>query len=231
MTCDYSKPNLVLDLDETLVHTEVLSEFINIKSDNSEILTKFDIFEKKYIVFARPHLMEFLNEVYKNFNLYIYTFGTKVYADKVIGAIIKKIQYNLFKNIYTREDFKFGRKILREDICERDTVIIDDNIHVWQPNQVNLIQIDPFYGPIISNINNDNELKKILQRLEKIIVIYGEMNYVDLNFDISELAKQTQIICVDSSIITDIDTDDEDIIVYLDNDDSHTSNDCELIKI
>ena len=117
--------NLVLDVDETLVHTIMFDDFYldylirlpdnekqNIIIDQPEIknileinghintdllfLTHIHLDRFHYIVMMRPGLIEFLLSMNKYFNIYVYSLGTSEYINEIIRKIIDIIGYNIF---------------------------------------------------------------------------------------------------------------------------------------
>ena len=103
---------LVLDLDETLVHT---------------IGTAKEVTD--YIVKIRPGAKEFIEEMAKYYELVIFTAGTKDYADYALKFVDPKgkISYRLYREhvvqkgpIFVKDISKLGRDLKR--------VIIIDNI-------------------------------------------------------------------------------------------------------
>lgn len=86
--------NILLDLDQTLISAEACDEF-----DFKKFKNKVGAFEKDdsvydmdgyYKVFCRPHLQKFLDFLFKNFNVSIWTAASKDYALYIIKEIILK---------------------------------------------------------------------------------------------------------------------------------------------
>lgn len=84
------KPNFILDLDQTLISAESLDEYD--KNKNREKAKKFKSVEMEnyYIIFERPGLQEFLDYLFKNFNVSVWTAGSKDYALYIVDSIIMK---------------------------------------------------------------------------------------------------------------------------------------------
>ena len=98
-TCDAKgnkKKLLLLDLDETLIHSEIRDK------NNFHILNKlistahcyhklFSYEEKNYLyyfdIFFRPYLFDFLHELQNYFDIAIFTASSKGYADTIIDYI------------------------------------------------------------------------------------------------------------------------------------------------
>ena len=54
--------NILLDLDQTLIFSEELNKF---RSSSKMNLFDYKIMDTSYITFARPHLQEFLDYIFK----------------------------------------------------------------------------------------------------------------------------------------------------------------------
>lgn len=232
--------NLVLDLDETLIHCIPFTNKLKILIENIEehknFLFKFETCNKKYYVFYRPKLFEFLKEVSKMFKLYIFTFGSRNYAITIIEQICKKLGFNPFIKIICREDFN-GRpyktltvnmnykinynniinisKITNNlDIHENNTIIIDDNISMWPYHYRNVINICPFLGPRDNFFEGDNELLVTLSNLKYALNFYNvnssfnAKKIVDIINRISVNFKNEEFVEYENNIV-DIDTDSE----------------------
>ena len=135
------KINVILDLDQTLICSEELKDF---KPDPNKMkLFDYKKMDNTYITFARPHLQEFLDYLFKNFNVSIWTAASKSYALFIINKFIKRpnrpidfIFFSYHCDLSTRE----GRGLKGLDMLwetfklsgyRRDnTVIIDDNNEV-----------------------------------------------------------------------------------------------------
>lgn len=139
--------NLVLDLDETLVHYN--------HGDHSAK------------IHFRPHLQEFLEQVAKNFNLFIFTSSLKEYADTVIDYIDPK--HVFFRQRFYRENTSPESGGVTKDLAKlgfdlRRTIIVDNIADNFSRNKENGILVDSFYSD-----PNDLTLKNILPLLDGII--------------------------------------------------------------
>ena len=157
---DKSKKTLILDLDETLVHSQFTpfsrkSDFIlniNIEGEN-----------KTLYVLKRPHVDKFLYELSMMYEIIIFTASISQYANPLLDELDKNryIKYRLF-----REHCTFTRGIYIKDlkIFERkinNMIIIDNNPLSYDNNIENGIPILSWYEDI-----NDNELLKLLPLLK-----------------------------------------------------------------
>jgi RNA polymerase II subunit A C-terminal domain phosphatase len=178
---------LVLDLDETLVHTikvatTIIEEKFDVEQNTLNFETAFEDTEffyiknkneitsdhmeielgsSKYNVLFRPHLFEFLNTCSKTYNLYLYTNGTTNYAKKVLEVIKKRMQmldYNFeLIGAYSRKTVKKGLKNLKKVYCKQNSTIIIDD-------------------------REDVWLKDDIENLLSITPFYGDKNDKELSF-------------------------------------------------
>ena len=101
------RKNIIFDLDETLISAISEKEF---KSKHRIHTERQNIFDKKheyidmdgyYHVFLRPGLQNFLDYIFENFNVSIWTAASKDYALFIIEKIIlarpnRKLDYIFF---------------------------------------------------------------------------------------------------------------------------------------
>jgi len=87
------KKTIVFDIDETLVYAGISQgDFQNTDSIDTKIMikvTRFGGSQKAYLSF-RPYLLEMLNELHTDFELILYTCGTKSYSSSFVEAVLKK---------------------------------------------------------------------------------------------------------------------------------------------
>jgi len=140
---------LLIDLDETLIHLKLTDE--NLKG----------------VVTFRPFLYEFLDEMYKHYELVIFTCGTVDYADPIINLIESKRTY--FDHRLYRDNTSIinGEYVKDLSLVGRDlskTLILDNLPQNFRLQKQNGIFIKAFY-----NENpNDNSLNELLPILKKI---------------------------------------------------------------
>jgi Dullard-like phosphatase family protein len=79
---------LVLDMDETLIHTKEMQS-------------------SKSIFLIRPYCQEFLDEMSKHFEIVIFTAAVKEYADKILDSIDepRRIAHRLYREHTRIEDY------------------------------------------------------------------------------------------------------------------------------
>ena len=147
-----STPALVLDLDETLLHTmHVNSSDINkiaSLSIKKNLLMQFVSANTHMFVFYRPHLFDFLTNMQKIYNLFVYTNGTESYADIVLCTLKYRIGCQTIKKCYSRNgDILLKYLSSVKEIDPNRTIIIDDSPVVWPNDSKHVIPIQRFFGP------------------------------------------------------------------------------------
>lgn len=183
---DIVKQNLILDLDENIINARKMSTFF--KKMSQDIKEKSDKFEVHncdgyFIIFERPHLQDFLDYVFKHFNVSVWTAASKDYALFIINNIIlqnkpeRKLDYIFFSyHCDISEKLHSGNlkdlKLLSDSFkldgyTQENTFIIDDNDVVIKANPFNSIQ-SPQFKFKIPNSENDSFLKDVIPKLKQI---------------------------------------------------------------
>ena len=154
---------LILDLDETLVHTsfQPLGKDINNRIIEPDIFLKI-FFDKKYYdlyVLTRPYIYEFLKEMSKLFVVYIFTASIREYADPLLNELDKDkiIKKRLFRDSCTISDKgKYVKNLNNLNYNLKDIILLDNNPISYSFNKTNGIPIKTWH-----NDKNDKELLKI----------------------------------------------------------------------
>lgn len=175
------KYNILLDLDQTLIASEALSEMSKSAIDRYGKKFDYHIFPGQYVIFARPHLQSFLDFLFANFNVSVWTAASKEYALFIIEKFIltkpdRKLDF-FFYLYHTKMSMKNSSKIkdlsMLWDMFElkhytpRNTYIIDDNSQVYDAQPKNTIRIKAFDYDA-EDASRDSELQRIRLFLEKI---------------------------------------------------------------
>ncbi len=170
------KLNVVLDLDSTLINTVDYNPLL-------ESVYKCKKYDENTLICARPYLDEFLEWLFDNCNVSVFTAADKDYALFVINNFIGKrkmdfifYRYHLYMGM---KDFG-GAKDLRliwdtfkmYDFDCSNTLIIDDSPEVKATNPLNCIMIHPFEA---NKDFKDTHLLQVKQRLEYIIKNIGDI--------------------------------------------------------
>ena len=158
---DTRRKNVILDLDNTLISAEGLEDFPFEDTLMKQKALKFAIHDMDgyYIVFERPYVQDFLDYLFENYDVSIWTAASKDYALFIIKHIILKkhtrhIKYILFAYHcdLSKKFYNGNSKDLRliwdtldlEGYSTANTVIIDDLEEVYNTQPRNSIHIPAF---------------------------------------------------------------------------------------
>ena len=155
-----NKKTLILDLDETLVHSSIIP-FPN----GSHIIITITVAGRKYDIYVlqRPFVDQFLQEMSSLYEIIIFTASMAEYAEPLLLQLDKKKIIKLILNrthcIYYQGKYIKDLKIIKKDI--KDLIIIDNNPVSYSLNKENGI-------PILSWFDNpnDGELMKLIPILK-----------------------------------------------------------------
>ena len=145
---------LILDLDNTLIHSHFVRE--NYHYDKKDILpNNKDLYlvylsPESYYLKLRPFLREFLQAISEKFIIFIYTMGTRGYAEFICKIIDPEANIIKTNRIISRCDNGPDgneRKIIDKIIEDKSiTLILDDNQFIWPTAfSDNLIFTKPFF--------------------------------------------------------------------------------------
>jgi len=171
------KSNIVLDLDQTLISSEIIKEFDFTQNKEKSKKFNFHNMDEYYLVFERPGLQSFLDNLFENFNVSIWTAASKDYALFIIEKIIlknnpkRKLDWVFFSyhcRISKNKSNKSKDLSLLWDIYKIDgfnknnTIIIDDYDEVYNSQPKNCIKIEPF-----EFTNSGSEYDAVLEKITK----------------------------------------------------------------
>ena len=159
--CSYKsqKKLLLLDLDETLIHskfrtTQNYKELDLIKKDTkcTNKIFKFEDEDFQYCfdVYFRPYLFDFLNDIKKYFDLGIFTAARKTYADTIIDYIDPKKEIFKFR-IYRNACISIKQTIYIKDLRIlknydlKDVILLDNSLYSFMNQLSNGVLINSFY--------------------------------------------------------------------------------------
>lgn len=162
---------LVLDIDHTLLHCTR-------NKDSGVEAPSFIIGEEQWFFHFRPGLLTFLMEMHQYFEILLYTFSTRPYAEQLTNAIVSLIPEGhqlRFRTLLTRNEcLDKNRKSLTELFPDQSMVLaIDDNKGAVWAEKDNLLKVPPYYffGKKARASVDDyhlNSLSVFLQRLHRI---------------------------------------------------------------
>ena len=135
----FGKKTLVLDMDETLIHSSEIPPHKDVqffKSGNPE-----------FFVYKRPGLDAFLDSIKDKFEVFVFTHGERNYAEPVLDVLMPWLDdyHRLYRDSC---DGKNGPcknlKLLERD--KHDMILVDDSSIAQKKNPKNTIRIKDWHG-------------------------------------------------------------------------------------
>ena len=166
-----NKKTLILDLDETLVH----SSFVPFQ--NNDIILEVELESVIYNIFVlvRPGTIEFIKKVAKLYEVVIFTASISKYALPLLNIldIEKNIKYKLTREhctflngIYIKELKKLNRNL-------NDLIILDNSPLAYSFDNDNGLPIKAWYED-----RDDSELEKVYLLLEFLSKVKDVRNFI-----------------------------------------------------
>ncbi|KAJ3191347.1 CTD (Carboxy-terminal domain, RNA polymerase II, polypeptide A) small [Irineochytrium annulatum] len=184
---DVGKKLLVLDLDETLVHSKIVAApadldekivaevmdrwnssgnaavFLLPDDDDCEGKSVSAAVRELALVRKRPGLSDFLRRIGDRFEVVVFTAGMRVYADPTLDAIDKGgvIRHRLFRDSCNDGDYAKDLTRLGRDL--KDVIIVDNSPWAFRLQPENAILIESWYDD-----PNDTALGQVAPFLEEL---------------------------------------------------------------
>ena len=189
-----NKKLILLDLDETLIHSEydlndksinVYDKIIRFKDNCNEY--------HKIGIFVRKGVQKFLTILNNYYNIGIFTASEKEYADAIIRYLDPNkniIKFCLYRNNCINVNDLINIKYLRiiKDIDLKKIVLIDNNMYSFSAELSNGVLINSFYGD-----KNDDELFNVLEYLIEFISPAKDVREINEKFfGFKRIAEQMQ---------------------------------------
>ena len=151
-----TKPVILLDLDQTVISAEATEDYKYDKAKASKF-TYHDM-DGYYIVFERPGLQPFLDWLFENFTVSVWTAASKDYALFIVNKILLKKQKRKLDFIFfsyhcdisslkksgTKDLTTLGDIFKLPGYSLKNTVILDDYSEVHNTQPGNCIIAHPF---------------------------------------------------------------------------------------
>lgn len=180
------KNNIILDLDQTLIYGEPVKDFKNNFYQKAIKFTFYNM-DNTYIIFERPHLQEFLDFLFSNFNVSIWTAASKDYALFVIKNVILKKPNRKLDFILVSYHCRISEKknkhkhtkylqLLNGDfglthMTQQNTFILDDyknDVYISQPDKCILASEFIFKN---QNSETDDFLSNLILKMKPLIQV------------------------------------------------------------
>eukprot|EP01006_Ploeotia_vitrea_P022886 TRINITY_DN55308_c0_g1_i1.p1 TRINITY_DN55308_c0_g1~~TRINITY_DN55308_c0_g1_i1.p1 ORF type:complete len:847 (+),score=118.78 TRINITY_DN55308_c0_g1_i1:58-2541(+) len=189
------KAILVLDLDHTLAHCTRNKE-------NAGNAPSFTIGDELWFYHFRPGLTSFIQQLQPLFEIHMYTFATRPYAEHLTNAISGMVpdpRTVRFRTLFTRNEcIDKKRKSVREMFPNsRNVLVVDDNKgDVWLENE-QLLRVPPFYhfGKKAKRSPNDQHLYTLLSFLKKFHSIYFDYGNCDTGHLLGKIREMSKRLC------------------------------------
>ena len=169
------KKTLVLDLDETLVHS--IGEGAVDSSSPSDFTIQVEQQNSSHDVhvMVRPHVEEFLERMSKRYELVIFTASISKYANPLLNVIDKtgNIPFRLFREHCTLINTAFIKDLSLLGRELKDIIILDNNPTAYALNHYNGFPIKSWFDD-----KKDNELIKISPILEFLSYVPDVRDYI-----------------------------------------------------
>ena len=164
-----SRINVLLDLDNTIINALEDEERKNLPTYFQDKFKHEDMLPF-FRVFARPHLEEFLDYLFANFNVGVFTAAEHMYAKFIIDKFILTKPNRKLDVVLFRYHFDLSHKLYNKtkglellwdfthlyNYYPCNTVIIDDLSDVLNDNPYNTIPVESFDMIITENADLTN---------------------------------------------------------------------------
>ena len=166
------KKTLILDLDETLVHSAFKPFYF--KADMT-LNVQYDGSSHPVHVLKRPYVDEFLRKMSEHFEIVVFTASISQYANPLLDRLDSQrvITHRLFREhcvfnrgLYIKDLRKIGREL-------KDMIIVDNNPISYTVNQDNGIPIPTWHYD-----KTDTELLKLIPILEFLAYVDDVRAYI-----------------------------------------------------
>ena len=142
---EFKRKLLVLDLDETLIHTVSTDEQLPRAPDK---LFYFNGQGRSYPVYKRPGVERFLMSVASQFEVAVWTAGTRNYAEPILNWLDPYgfITTRLYRDSCTElEDGSYVKDLSKLNRLLSEIIIVDNNPYSFEFQPDNGIQCSDFY--------------------------------------------------------------------------------------
>ena len=213
-----NKKTLILDLDETLVH----SSFSPFEKNDIILEVDFEGIMYNIYVLVRPFAEEFLINMSKYFEIAIFTASISKYASPLLDILDKEknIKFRLFRDHCTYINGIFIKDLKRLNRDLKDTIIVDNSPLAYAFDSENGLPIKTWYED-----PDDKELKKI----EPLLIFLSKIK--DVRKYIDKFVYDNEILYSDAmNIINFYEKNKENLKYFDDKNNSDNDSDSNIIE-
>lgn len=185
-----NKLHIFLDLDSTIINSLTPDEIVLCENNGFHPLKhlKFHKYYYKnkleFYIFERPFLDSFLDHIFENYIVSVFTAAQEDYAKFIVDNIIenkpnRRLKY-FFYSYHSDITYNYlrGLKDLNilwniygiSDVKPCNTIILDDNIEVFETNKLNCIRVPEFSLILEDESSNKTEDEESVQIINPDIV-------------------------------------------------------------
>ena len=185
------KKTLILDLDETLVHS---STSLYSKSDLT-LEIDFDGIIYKIYILIRPGAQNFIKNLSKFFEIVIFTASLSKYASPLLDILDKEknIKYRLYREHCTYLNGIYIKELKRLNRNLKDVIIVDNSPTAYTFDKENGLPIKSWYED-----KNDKELEKISPLLIFLSKVDDVRDYIGLFIENNQIKYEKANIIIDT---------------------------------
>ena len=174
---NFKKKTLILDLDETLVHSSFKPIIYNNTFYPPDIFLtiNFNGNTHKVYVLKRPFVSEFLKEMNKIYNIIIFTASVKEYANPLLDILDQEkiIKKRFFREHCVFSAGKYIKKLENINTNLKHTILVDNNPISYSFNKKNGLPIKSWHYD-----KNDKELLNIMNVLNFLSNVNDVREYI-----------------------------------------------------
>jgi import inner membrane translocase subunit TIM50 len=151
--------SVFLDIDETLIYA---SDY-----DTGTHSFEIDVEDKHFFIIARPGLHEFLWNLKRSCDVYVYTSSVWPYATSVIQGLGMT---DIVKRVLVREDCEqndagmYLKDVAKGGTPLKRTILVDDQESALAARPENAILVSPFRGDA-----HDTELSRVWEKIKSLL--------------------------------------------------------------
>ena len=199
-----NKKTLILDLDETLVHSSFKPINYNNVFHKPDIFLSIDFRGNTHSVYVlkRPYVHEFLKEMSKIYNIIIFTASVQEYANPLLDKLDTE---NVIKKRLFREDCckgitgKFIKDLKILNMNLKDLILVDNNPISYSYNICNGVPIKTWHYdktdqelikliPVLQFLANVNDVRDYIPKF----VENDEIDFRKINLMINEINDENE---------------------------------------